>query len=78
MCRVLALTLFFVPVFAFADCDAQMSEWAQTLHPTLTFDVEHAFCAASSNSPNHFVCINSLTRPFSRDCMRPMPKRPAL
>jgi hypothetical protein len=55
MRRVVALALFCLPALAFADCDAQLPEWAKTLHPTLPFDAEHAVCKVSPTDPNRIL-----------------------
>jgi len=52
MHRALALILFCLPVFAFADCQGQLPKWAETLHPNLTFDKRHSVCKASPLDPS--------------------------
>ncbi len=51
MHRVLALILVCLPVLAFADCKEDLSGWAKTLHPDLTFDQMHSVCKVSPVDP---------------------------
>ncbi|WP_369991914.1 hypothetical protein [Pseudomonas xanthosomatis] len=44
---ITVLLLLSLPVVAWGDCTQHLQSWAQTLHPTLALDREHAVCKAN-------------------------------
>lgn len=52
MRRAVALTLFCLPAFAYADCTEQLAGWAKKLHPDLAFAAQYSVCKPSPVDPN--------------------------
>jgi len=62
--RTLAvLPLLFLPVIAWGDCTEHLQTWAQDLHPTLTFDSNHAVCKINPGNATQVLAA----LPFASD-----------